>query len=138
MGFGSIDALTGVAAALAVMLSAIVSLVGTSSRERLVKLGQARVADLCELSGILEPGALQDVFGPPTMQGTWPTVTLERIERERRLPGYLLSDNRVDYVTMAVAALSLFINQPLMDLALGAALVTQVAGWVIATRLPRP
>lgn len=138
MGFGSIDALTGVAAALAVMLSAIVSLVGTSSRERLVKLGQARVADLCELSGILEPGALQDVFGPPTMQGTWPTVTLERIERERRLPGYLLSDNRVDYVTMAVAALSLFMNQPLMDLALGAALVTQVAGWVIATRLPRP
>jgi len=136
MGFGSIDALTGMAAAIAVILSAIVSLVGTSARERTVRLGQARIADLCELTGILEPKALQDVFGPPTTNGVWPTVTMSRIRTARRPLGHLLSDNRVDYACMAVAAASIFIDHPLMDLALGAAVLVQVSGWLAAVRLP--
>jgi len=136
MGFGSIDALTGMAAAIAVILSAIVSLVGTSARERAVSLGQARIADLCELTGILEPKALQDIFGPPTMNGLWPTVTMTRIRKARRPLGYLLSDGRLDYACMAVAAASIFTDHPLMDLALGVAVTVQVAGWVAAVRLP--
>ena len=136
MGFGSIEALTEVAAAIAVILSALVSLIGTSGRENTVRMGQARMAELCELTGILEPKMLQDVFGPPTMNGVWPTVTLERIAKARTPAGYLLSDSRVDYACIAAAIAALATNHWITNVLLAVAVGVQAAGWVISSRLP--
>lgn len=137
MEFGLPNGLAEVAAALAVFLSAIISLVGTSARERVVSLGQARAAELCELTGILDPRVLQDVFGPPTMSGTWPTVTMERIRKARTPVGLLISDARVDYACMGVALAALVVEHGVLDMLLPVAVAVQVAGWVISSRLPR-
>ncbi len=137
MGFASLDSLTQAAAAIAVFLSAIVSLLGTSARQRAVAEGRARASDLCELAGIFEPKTLQDVFGPPTMEGFWPHVTMQRVAQVRRPAGHLLSGDLVDYACMAVAALSFFVGHWMVDFLLFLAVGAQVSGWVLATRLPR-
>lgn len=136
-GYGPFDGLAGTAAALVVILLAIVSLAGTSTRRRLVAAGQARARDLCELTGITDPRVLQDVFGPPDMGRVWRHVRLVDIERARRPLGYLISHDGVDWACIAVAAASFFLAHRLMDVALLLALVAQVTGWLAASRLPR-
>lgn len=137
MGSGSFEDLSRFAAAIAVILSAIVSLVGTAARRRAVEEGRARAGDLCELTGILEPKALQDVFGPPTLNGLWPAVTPERVKAAMRPMGHLLSDDRVDLACMAVALLALPLHHWVADTLLAFSLGLQLAGWVVAARLPR-
>ncbi|MEM1105938.1 MAG: hypothetical protein AAGH87_06070 [Pseudomonadota bacterium] len=136
-GYPPFDGLAATAAALVVILSAIISLVGASTRWRAVRLGAAGPADLCELTGITDPRELQDTFGPPDMGRVWRAVTPADIKAARRPLGHLLSNAGVDWACIAVAAASFFLSGPLMTLALVTALAAQVTSWVITARLPR-
>ena len=122
--------------AIAVILSAVVSLVGTSARRRAVAEGRARAADLCELTGLLEPRALQDVFGPPTLNGVY-HVSLESVQRARRPLGRVMSWDAGDGISVGVALLSFIWSGPVMSVFVATAAIYQIAGWLVASRLPR-
>ncbi|WP_300377406.1 hypothetical protein [Henriciella sp.] len=122
---------------LATMLMAVASLLGTMTIKQLVDIGHVDARVLCNLTGITDPRELQDVFGPPDMKRVWHGLNLPIIENERRPAGYLISDDRVDWISIGVAILALFWRHPLADLLLIVAATAQVAGWVIATRLPK-
>jgi hypothetical protein len=126
-----------VAIALAVILSSLVSLIGTSSRKRNIALGEAQVGDLAEMTGIRDPKRLQEVFGPPDMGRVWRTVTLLDVRRARTPEGWLMSSDLVDYACIAAAVLALLVPFRLMPGFLLVALGIQVAGWIVSTRLPR-
>ena len=100
-GYGPFDGFTLVAIALAVVLSALVSLIGTSGRKRNIALGEAQVGDLAEMTGIRDPKRLQDVFGPPDMGRVWRSVTLLDVRRARTPEGWLMSSDLVDYACIA-------------------------------------
>lgn len=121
--------------AIAVILSAIVSLIGTGARKQAVLEGRARAADLCELTGILEPRVLQDVFGPPTMDGFY-TTTLERVKQARQPLGLIISEDRADIACIVVAVATFLTSHPISDLVLMIAAAYQTAGWFISARLP--
>ena len=123
--------------AIATMLMAIASLLGTMTLKQVVELGHVEARILCNLTGITDPRELQDVFGPPAMNRVWHGLTLADIERERRPAGYLVSDDRVDWISIGVAFLALFWRHPVADLLLIVAAVSQIAGWVIASKLPK-
>jgi hypothetical protein len=120
---------------IAVILSAIISLIGTGARKQAVTEGRATATDLCELTGIFEPRVLQDLFGPPTMNGIY-NVTLERIRKVRQPLGLLISEDRLDLACIAIALVSFFISYNLLDLLLMIAAAYQTAGWFISTKLP--
>lgn len=136
-GYGPFDGLTATVAALVVILSAIVSLVGSSARWRAVAHGHARAQDLCELTGITDPRELQDTFGPPEMDRVWRSVTTADVRAARRPLGHLMSNDMVDWACVAIAVLSFLWRHPVVELALMAAFLVQVVSWVLATRLPR-
>ncbi len=136
-GYGPFDDFTLFAVALAIVLSAVVSLIGTSARKRNIALGQASVTDLAEMTGIRDPKDLQDVFGPPDMGRIWRSVTLLEVRKARQPAGWLMSSDLVDYACVGLVGLSIFVAHPLISGALLFALAVQVAGWVMATRLPR-
>jgi len=136
-GYPPFDGLAETAAALVVILSAIVSLIGSSSRWRAVSLGLAGPQDLCELTGIIDPSQLQDTFGPPDMGRVWRTVTEAEVRAARRPLGHLMSNSAVDWACIGVAVGSFFVSHPLVNLALLTALAAQVSSWVIAARLPK-
>ena len=136
-GYGPFDGFTMVAIALAVILSSLVSLIGTSSRKRNIALGEAQVGDLAEMTGIRDPKRLQEVFGPPDMGRVWRTVTLLDVRRARTPEGWLMSSDLVDYACIAAAVLALLVPFRLMPGFLLVALGIQVAGWIVSTRLPR-
>ncbi|MEM6627285.1 MAG: hypothetical protein AAGB25_08145 [Pseudomonadota bacterium] len=94
------------AAALAILLSAIVRIIRTGDAWRAVEEGRAGVEHLRDLTGVLEPRALQDIFGPPTLEGIYP-VAPEQVRRARRPLGRLMGDPYLDSASVAVAALSL-------------------------------
>ena len=121
--------------AFAIMLSAIVSLIGTGARKQAVREGRARASDLCELTGILDPRVLQDLFGPPTMDGFY-HVTLERVKKVRQPLGLIISEDRADIACIIVALATFFTRHPLSDLILMIAAAYQTAGWFISVRLP--
>ena len=138
MSFDSpFDGLTGIALAIAIILSAIVSLITASVRRETVRNGQATPQALCELTGILDPRELQYVFGPPDMGRVWRNVTLEQVIAARRPLGHLISGQAVDLASIAVALLSFFVDHIFIGLGLALAVSTQLAGWVLATRLPK-
>ncbi len=136
-GYPPYAGFTEFALALGVILSAIVSLIGTSARKRTIALGEARVADLAEMTGILDPKRLLAVFGPPGMGRTWPGVTLIDVRRAREPAGWLMSSDLVDYACALGALAALNIDHKLMPLVLIAALCVQIAGWVAASRVPK-
>ena len=123
--------------AIATVLMAVASLLGSMTLKQVVELGQVDARVLCNLTGITDPRDLQDVFGPPTMNRVWHGLTLPDIERERRPAGYLISDDRVDWISIGVAFLALFWRHPVADIMLIVAAVSQISGWVIASRLPK-
>ncbi|MEO0881631.1 MAG: hypothetical protein AAFY34_02760 [Pseudomonadota bacterium] len=138
MSFTSpIDGLAAVALALAVILSAIVSLITSSVRREAVRQGQATAQALCELTGILDPKALQDVFGPPDMGRVWRRVTLPQVMQARMPMGHLISGQGVDIACIIVAVLSFISDHILVGLALTLAVSVQAVGWIMATRLPK-
>lgn len=132
-----LDGLTTVALALAVILSGIVSLVGSAARKQAVVLAAAQVRDLCELTGITNPNELQDVFGPPNLNRVWQNLTLERVLAERRPLGVLISGRGLDWACIGAGVLAFFTSFALVEIALLAAFVLQAASWVLAARLPR-
>ena len=136
-GYGPFDGFTLVAIALAVVLSALVSLIGTSGRKRNIALGEAQVGDLAEMTGIRDPKKLQEAFGPPDMGRVWRSVTLLDVRRARTPEGWLMSSDLVDYACIAAAVTALLVSFRLMPAILLLALGIQVAGWIVSTRLPR-
>jgi len=136
-GYGPFDGFTLVAIALAVILSGIVSLIGTSARKRNIALGEAQVVDLAEMTGIRDPKRLLEVFGPPDMGRVWRTVTLLEVRRARTPEGWLMASDLVDYACIAAAVIALMVSHKLMPAILLAALAVQIAGWIVSARLPR-
>lgn len=136
-GYGPFDGLALTAAALIVILSAIVSVIGSGARWRMVQLGQARVQDLCELTGITDPSKLQDTFGPPDMGRVWRHVTVAEIKQARVPLGHLMSNETIDWACIAIAVLSFFWRHPVVELFLMSAVILQVASWVVSARLPK-
>ena len=132
-----VDGLAATAMALAIILSAIVSSVASSARKQAVIMAEAKVQDLCELTGIMDPRELQDVFGPPNMGRIWQNITLAQVMAARRPAGHVISSQAVDGGCALVAALSFFLGHPLVSLALVAAFCLQIAGWVLVYRLPK-
>lgn len=132
-----LEGITLFATAIATILMSVASLLGTMTLKQIVGLGQVDARTLCGLTGITDPKDLQDVFGPPQMNRTWHGLSLAYIEAQKRPAGYLISDNRVDWICIGVAVLALFWRHPIADLLLIVAAVSQVAGWVIASKLPR-
>lgn len=133
----SLDGFTLTAIALAVFLSALVSLIGSSARRQAVIMAEASPRDLCELTGILNPKELQDIFGPPNLNRVWQNLTLERVLAERRPLGYIISDHRVDWACLGVALASFFSGFFLIEIGLLVALGVQVIGWAYAAKLPK-
>ena len=136
-GYPPYDGFTIVAIIVAIVLSAIVSLIGTAARKRTIALGEARVTDLAEMTGIRDPRQILDTFGPPDMGRVWRTVTLLEVRKARQPGGWLMSSDVVDYACVLIAATALFLSHPLINLALLAALAVQIAGWVVASGLPK-
>ncbi len=136
-GYGPFDGFTLVAMALAVVLSAIVSLLGTSTRKRNIILGEAQAADLAEMTGIRDPKRLMEVFGPPDMGRVWRHVTLLDVRKARAPEGWLMSSDLVDYACIVAAGLALFVSHWLMPGLLLVALAIQAGGWIVSTRLPK-
>lgn len=128
---------TEFAMALGVVLSALVSLIGTSARKRTIAMGEARLSDLAEMTGILQPKRVMAVFGPPDMGRTWPGVTLVDVRRARTPIGWLMSSDLVDYCCILAAAAALAMDYKIVPLALITALAIQVAGWVVSARVPK-
>ncbi|MEM9667954.1 MAG: hypothetical protein AAF950_03440 [Pseudomonadota bacterium] len=131
------DGLTAVALALAVILSAIVSLITSSVRRESVRNGEAGAQALCELTGILDPKELQDVFGPPDMGRIWRRVTLRDVMVARQPLGHIISGQGVDIASISVAVISFFSDHILIGLGLALAVSIQTAGWVLSARLPK-
>jgi len=136
-GYPPYAGFTEFAVALGIILSAIVSLLGTSSRKRTIALGEARLPDLAEMTGILNPKIVLTVFGPPDMGRTWPSVTLLDVRRARTPLGWLMSSDIVDLACIAAAILALSFEHKLLPLALMGAFGVQLAGWIVSVRVPR-
>lgn len=126
-----------VSIALAVMLSAFIRLVQTMQLRQRVEIGHTSVRELAELSGVTDPQDLQDVFGPPGMNRIWSHVTLATIEAKRRLAGYLMSDSRLHWFSIAAALIAFPLNHWIVQLLLLIAALIQTGAWLSATRLPK-
>ncbi len=132
-----LEGITLFGVAIATILMAIASLLGTMTRRQQVELGLVDTQVLCELTGITDPRDLQDVFGPPAMNRVWHGLSMADIEKRRRPAGFLISDDRIDWICIGVAVLAFFWRNPIADGLLIVAALAQVSGWVIASRLPR-
>lgn len=130
-----------VAAAVAVILSAIVRMIRTDAAWKAVDDGYAGFDHVRELTGILDKRALQDVIGPPTMEGVYHAAR-PRIESARRLTGFLMGDLKLDAASLALAVLALFsdpfgfVGEIAGILFLGA-FAYQLAGWGATSLLLR-
>ncbi len=131
-----LDGFASLSISLAVLLSVLVSLIGSSARRRSVLIGQARLRDLCELTGMTRRADIYEAFGPPGMDRVWRHLTLADIAQHRRPLGLLISDQRLDWACAAAAILSFFSDHALIEIALIAALSMQISAWVSAARLP--
>ncbi|MEO1304785.1 MAG: hypothetical protein AAFV37_07410 [Pseudomonadota bacterium] len=126
-----------VSIALAVMISALIRLIQTMQLRQRVAVGHTGVRELAELSGVTDPRDLQDVFGPPGMNRIWAHVTLATIEAKRRLAGFLMSDPRLHWFSIAAGVSAFIISHWIVQLALIIAAIIQSGAWLSATRLPK-
>jgi len=126
-----------IAIAISVVLSALISLIQTMELRKRVSAQMTGVRELAELSGVTDPRELQDVFGPPGIDRVWRHITLSQIDSAKRLPGYLMSDNRVDYVCVLIAMLALFTGHGFAQVGLVVAALAQIGGWMSAGQLPK-
>lgn len=125
------------AIAIAVMLSAFIRLVQTMQLRQRVGYGQVGVRELAELSGVTDPRDLQDVFGPPGMNRIWGHLNLAMIEDKRQLAGYLMSDSRLHWFSMATGLLAFIVGHWSIQIVLIIAALIQSGAWLSATRLPK-
>lgn len=122
---------------LAVALSGFIRLIQTGQLKVRVEAGMTGVRELAELSGISDPKDLQDVFGPPGMQRVWHHVTLAQIARQRRMAGYLMSDARLHWASIALAFSAMVLGHWSLQLGLLMAALVQVGAWISAMQLPK-
>ncbi len=126
-----------VSIALAVMISALIRLIQTMQLRQRVEIGHTGVRELAELSGVTDPQDLQDVFGPPGMNRVWAHVNLATIETKRRLAGYLMSEPRLHWFSIASGIGAFIISHWIVQLLLLIAAIIQSGAWLSATRLPK-
>ncbi|MEM7459150.1 MAG: hypothetical protein AAF331_06780 [Pseudomonadota bacterium] len=123
--------------ALAAMISAFIRLVQTMQLRQRVEIGHTGVRELAELSGVTDPQDLQDVFGPPGMNRVWANVNLATIEAKRRLAGFLMSDPRLHWFSIAAGLGAFVFNHWVVQILLLIAAIIQSGAWLSATRLPK-
>jgi len=126
-----------VSIALAVMISAFIRMVQSMQLRQRVGFGQTGVRELAELSGVTDPNDLQDIFGPPGMNRIWSNVTLATIEAKRRLPGFLMSDSRLHWFSIAAGLGAFIFSHWVVQILLLIAAIIQSGAWLSATRLPK-
>ena len=126
-----------IAVALAVMMSALIRLISAMQLRQRVEAGYTGVRELAELSGITDPRDLQDVFGPPGMERIWKHVTMAQIDDKKRLAGYLMSDSRIHWASIAIGIIAFIIGHWTVQLLLIGAALAQIGGWISATQLPK-
>lgn len=131
------DGFTTAALAVAVILSAIVRLIRTDAAWKAVEEGYAGVDHVRDLTGVFDPRALQDIFGPPTMEGVY-KVTRPEILGARRLTGWLMGDIRLDVACIIIALITLVWTpysslRIVMQTIFLAAVIYQAGGWLAAT-----
>jgi len=131
------SALSLLTIALSVILSAFIRLIQTMQLKQNVTNGFTGVRELSELSGILDPRDLQDVFGPPNMNRIWNHVGLNTIEQKRRLPGYLMTHTKLHWCCIAVAILAVLFHHWTSEAFLIIAALAQLGAWTSAARLPK-
>lgn len=126
------------AGAIAILLSVVVRAIRSGASWQAIDEGVATQEHLRDVTGILNPETLQDIFGPPRMEdGVFP-VTRAEVMRQRTGIGYLLGDRWLDGASAAVAALALVPLWPLwgtriwLDTLLMFAGLYQIAGWAAA------
>ncbi len=137
---GAMTLLSGlplVSIALTVMISAFIRLVQTMQLRQRVEIGHTSVRELAELSGVTDPQDLQDVFGPPGMNRIWSNVTLATIEAKRRLAGFLMSDSRLHWFSIAAGIGAFVLSHWVVQIMLLIAVIIQSGAWLSATRLPK-
>lgn len=134
---GPLDGFTASALALAVILSAIMSLAGTAGRRRVIEAGEARAQDLAEMTGITDGMELLETFGPPDMGRVWRSVTLFDVRRARRPLGWLISSDIIDWFCIAIGVLAFISSHALIQMALILAVVMQTGAWLAAARMPK-
>ena len=131
------DGFATAALAMAVILSAIVRLIRTDAAWKAVDEGYAGVDHVRDLTGVFDPRALQDIFGPPTMEGIY-RVSRAEILGARRITGWMMGDFRLDLACMLIALIMLIwtpysgLRVVLQTVFLGA-VIYQVGGWLAAT-----
>jgi len=126
-----------VSIALSVMISAFIRLVQTMQLRQRVEIGHTGVRELAELSGVTDPHDLQDIFGPPGMNRIWANVSLATIESKRRLGGFLMSDPRLHWFSIAAGGAAFIISHWSVQILLIIAALIQTGAWLSATRLPK-
>ncbi len=126
-----------IAVALAVMMSALIRLISAMQLRQRVEAGYTGVRELAELSGITDPRDLQDIFGPPGMERIWKHVTMAQIDDKKRLAGYLMSDSRIHWASIAIGIIAFIIGHWTVQLLLIGAALAQIGGWISATQLPK-
>lgn len=119
------------------MISAFIRMVQSMQLRQRVGFGQTGVRELAELSGVTDPRDLQDVFGPPGMNRVWSNVTLATIESKRRLAGFLMSDSRLHWFSIAAGLGAFVFSHWVVQILLLIAAIIQSGAWLSATRLPK-
>lgn len=130
--------ITQAMSATAILLSVVVRVIRSGASWQAIDDGVATQETLRDVTGILNPETLQDIFGPPRMEdGVFP-VSRAEVLRQRTGIGYLLGDRWLDGASAVIAVLSLFPLWPLwgtriwLDTLLMFAGLYQLAGWVAA------
>jgi hypothetical protein len=128
--------------ATAILLSVVVRAIRSDASWQAIDDGVATQEHLRDVTGILNPETLQDIFGPPRMEdGVFP-VTRAEVLRQRTGIGYLLGDRWLDGASAVIAIVSLLPLWPLwgartwLDTLLMFAGLYQIAGWAAAFMQP--
>jgi Flp pilus assembly protein TadB len=71
------------------------------------------------------------------MNRIWSHVTLATIEAKRRLAGYLMSEPRLHWFSIAAGIVAFILSHWIVQLLLMIAAIIQAGAWLSATRLPK-
>ncbi len=134
--------LTQAAGAIAVLLSVVMRAIRSGASWAAIEDGVATQEHLRDVTGILNPETLQDIFGPPRLEdGVFP-VTRQAVMRQRTPVGFLLGDRWLDGASAIIAVLSLLPLWPLwgtriwLDTLLMFAALYQTGGWLAVLLMP--
>ena len=120
---------------LASLLSGIVRMLIIAQHKQIVMAHRARAVELCVLAGISSPHDLQDVFGPPTLDGVWSSVTREEIRAKMKPLGHVVGRQWPNYAAVALAVIAPFLGIKLINLTILIVFCIQVLGWSFTGRL---